>query len=142
MTEPLVNHSVKAFKNLTGKPASSSVFSPHYCDWGAKQKAPNPTAVKKNLFKTRDDITSPMKQMGINPQYMIQLPCCEVNDMPNKRIHQGKGRAFDKSQVKAKPISGLTPIAFVKKDRVGVANGIDISQRAFTFSSWDSSLCA
>ena len=82
-----------------------------------------------------------MKQIGMNPQYMIQLPCCEVNDMPNKRIHQGMGRPFDKSQVKAKPITGLSPIAFVKKDRVNKL-GIDISQRAFTFSSWNSSLCA
>ena len=142
MTEPLVNRSVKAFKNIKGSPASASAFSPHYFDWGAQQKAPNDTAVKKGLFKTKDDITSPLKQIGMNPQYMIQLPCCEVNDMPNKRIHQGKGRPFNKSQVKAKPISGLSPIAFVKKDRVGVANGMDISQRPFTFSSWNSSLCA
>ena len=142
MTEPLVNHSIKPYGKIKGEPASASAFSPHYCDWGARQKAPNPTAVKKGLFKTTDNIISPMKQMGINPQYMIQLPCCEVNDMPNKRIVKGKGRPFNKSQVVAKLIKGTSPIAFVKEDRVGVANGIDISQRAFTFSSWNSSLCA
>ena len=142
MTEPIVNHSVKAFSKIKGSPASASAFSPHYNDWGALQKRPNDTAVVKGLFKTKDDITSPMKQIGMNPQYMIQLPCCEVNDMPNKRIHRGKGRPFNKSQVKATPISGLSPIAFVKKDRVGVVNRMDISQRPFTFSSWNSSLCA
>jgi len=142
MTEPLVNRSVKAFSKIKGSPASASAFSPHYCDWGALQKRPNDTAIMKGLFKTKDDITTPLKQIGMNPQYMIQLPYCEVNDMPNKRIHQGKGKPFNKSQVKATPISGLSPIAFVKKDRVGVVNTMDISQRAFTFSSWNSSLCA
>ncbi len=140
MTEPLVNHSVKAFKKVKGAPASSSAYSPNYNDWGAEQKAPNPTAVKKKLFKTKDDILSPMKQIGINPQYMIQLPCCEVNDMPNKRINQGKGRPFNKSQVVAKPITGLNPIAFTKKERVGKL-GMDLKQDPFTFSSWNTSSC-
>jgi hypothetical protein len=141
MTEPLVNKSIRGFKGIKGSPASASAFSPHYNDWGALQKRPNDTAVIKGLFKTKDNITTPLKQIGMNPQYMIQLPCCEVNDMPNKRIHRGKGRPFNKSQVVAKPISGLSPIAFVKKDRVNKF-GMDIAQRPFTFSSWSSSLCA
>ena len=139
MTEPVVNHSIKAFKNLKGKPASP--IPPNYSDWGSVQTRPNDTAVKKGLFKTKDDINSPLKQIGMNPSYMISLPCCEVNDMPNKRITQGKGRPFNKSQVKAKAYTGMSPIAFVKKDRVGT-NGMDIAQNPFTFSSWSSSSCA
>jgi hypothetical protein len=141
MTEPLVNTSIKSFKGLKGNPASASRYTPHFENWGSRQTAPNPTALKKDLFKTKDNILSPLNQMGINPQYMISLPCCEVNEMPNKRINMGKGRPFNKSQVVAKPITGLSPIAFVKKDRVGKF-GMEISQQPFTFSSWQSSGCA
>ena len=140
MTEPLVNTSIKSFKGLKGLPASASRYTPRYSDWGAQQKRPNDTAVKKDLFKTKDNILSPLNQMGINPQYMISLPCCEVNEMPNKRINAGKGRPFNKSQVVAKPITGLSPIAFIKKDRVGKF-GMEIAQQPFTFSSWQSSGC-
>ena len=140
MTEPLVNTSIKSFKGLKGFPASASRYTPRYSDWGAQQKRPNDTAVKKDLFKTKDNILSPLNQMGINPQYMISLPCCEVNDMPNKRIKRGKGTPFNKSLVKAIPFTGLTPIAFVKKDRVGKF-GMEVSQQPFTFSSWQSSGC-
>ena len=140
MTEPLVNTSIKSFKGLKGNPASAGRYTPHFENWGSKQTVPNPTALKKNLFKTIDDITTPMKQIGINPQYQISLPCCEVNEMPNKRINAGKGRAFNKSNVVAKPITGLSPIAFIKKDRVGLF-GMELSQKPFTFSSWQSSGC-
>tara|TARA_R100000935_G_C2832083_1_gene165707 strand:- start:463 stop:885 length:423 start_codon:yes stop_codon:yes gene_type:complete len=140
MTEPLVNTSIKSFKSLKGKPACASRYTPHFENWGSRQTAPNPTAQKKMLFKTIDDITSPQKQIGINPQYQISLPCCEVNEMPNKRINAGKGRGFNKSNVVAKPITGLDPIAFIKKDRVGKF-GMEISQQPFTFSSWQSSGC-
>ena len=138
MTEPLVNTSIKSFKGLKGLPASASRYTPHFENWGSRQAAPNPTAQKKDLFKTLDNILSPLNQMGINPQYMISLPCSEVNDMPNKRINRGKGRAFNKSNVVAKPITGLSPIAFSKNDRVGKF-GMEISQQPFTFSSWQSS---
>ena len=141
MTEPLVNHSIKGMKQIKGRPASAAGRSVNYFDWGAEQKAPNPTAVKKGLFKVKDDIISPLKQMGINPQYMISLPCCEVNDMPNKRINRGQGPLFNGQLAKAKPYTGMSRIAFVKSQRVG-QNGMDLKQKPFTFSSWSSSLCA
>ena len=141
MTEPLVNRNITGMKQIKGKPASVAGRTTNFIDWGAEQKAPNPTAVKRGLFKVKDDITSPLKQMGINPQYMISLPCCEVNDMPNKRIHRGSGSLVDGQLTKAKPYTGMSRIAFLKSQRVG-QNGINITQKPFTFSSWSSSLCA
>ena len=141
MTEPLTNTSIKSFAKIKGAPASAARYTPKYFDWGAEQKAPNPTAVKRNLFKVKDDINSPLKQMGINPQYMITLPCCEVNDLPNKRIVRGEGRPFNRSNVKAKPFTGLSRLAIVPKDR-DIGFGIDLKQKPFTFSSWSSSVCS
>lgn len=141
MTEPLVNHSIKGMKQIKGKPASVAGRTTNFFDWGAEQKAPNPSAVKRGLFKARNDIISPLKQMGINPQYMISLPCCEVNDMPNKRIHRGNGCLVDGQLAKAKTYTGMSRIAFVKSQRVG-QNGMNITQKPFTFSSWSNSMCA
>ena len=143
MTEPPVNRSVKAFNKIKGNPASAAGRSVDYFDWGAHQKAPNASAVggRNALFKTKDDILSPLKQMGINPQYMISLPCCQVNDMPNKRIYIGDGTLFNGQLARAKPFTGLSKIAFEKSQRVGKF-GIDLSQKPFTFSSFSSSMCS
>ena len=133
MTEPIVNHSIKSFSALKGAPASSVRYAPRYYD----REPPKPSAqgVPRGLFKEPDDIISPLKQMGINPQYMISLPCMEVNDLSNKKIHQGKGRSFNKQLLKATPITGMDKIAFEKDMRVGEI-GMDKLQRAFTFGSF------
>ncbi len=134
MTEPIVNHSIKRRGAIKGLPASSSRITPLYYD----KEPPKPSAdsLTKGLFKDKADILSPLKQMGINQQYMISLPCKEVNTMSNKRIHQGMGRSFNKQLLQPTPITGMDKIAFVKSQRVGVI-GMDKLQRAFTFGSFD-----
>ncbi len=136
MTEPPVNPNLKAFKDIKGKPATPQRF--HYVDWRSKQIAPVDGLKSENLFgNVKDDINSPLKQIGMNPSYMISLPCCEVNDLPNKNPKMG---SQTKRTPNAKPFTGMSPIAFSKQDRVG-KNGMDIKQRPFTFSSWNSSSC-
>lgn len=133
MTEPIVNHSIKSFSALKGAPASSARYTPKYYD--REPPYPSASAMKKGLFDVKDDITSPLKQIGMNPQYMISLPCLEVNDLSNKRIHQGKGRSFNKQLLKATPVTGMDKIAFDKSMRVGEI-GMDKLQRPFTFGSF------
>jgi hypothetical protein len=130
---PIVNTSVKSFSALKGSPASSARYTPKYYD----EEPPKPSAgaMKKGLFRESDDITSPLKQIGMNPQYMISLPCVEVDDLANKKIHQGKGRSFDRQLLKATPFTGMDKIAFEKDMRVGEI-GMDKLQRAFTFGSF------
>jgi hypothetical protein len=137
MTEPVVNHSIKSFHKLSGSPASSSSYTPSIKgeDWGSKQKRPNATAPSSKLFKAPTGYMTPLKQMGINPQYQISLPCKEVNELSNKRIHQGKGRSFDKQAVKAIPITGMDTIAFSPEMRIGTI-GANLTQKPFTFNSF------
>jgi len=135
MTEPIVNHSIKSLRQIKGSPASSGRPRVKYTDWGASQIAPNPVAPSDKLFKAPTGYMSPMKQMGIDPQYQISLPCREVNDLPNKRIFQGKGRSYDRQLLKAKPFTGMDKIAFEPEMRIGTI-GADLKQRPFTFSSF------
>jgi hypothetical protein len=134
MTEPLVNTSIKGFRQIKGAPASSARYTPKYTDWGAKQTAPN--ANNQKLFKVKDNIISPLKQMGIDPQYQIALPCREVNDLSNKRINRGRGVPFDRQLQKGKPFTGMSKIAFSPEMRIGTI-GADLKQRPFYFSSFD-----
>ena len=133
MTEPLVNTSIKGLRAIKGAPASSVRYAPKYYD----REPPKPSAdgVKMGLFKEPDNIISPLKQIGIDPQYMISLPCKEVNDLPSKRIHQGKGRSFNKQLLNPKPITGMDKIAFSPEMRIGEV-GMDKLQRPFTFGSF------
>lgn len=133
MTEPIVNRSLKGLSQIKGSPASAARFTPKYYD--REPPFPNASAVPKGLFKTQDDITSPLKQIGMNPQYLISLPCVEVNDLPNKKIHQGKGRGFNTQLLNPTPYTGTDAIAFEPEMRVG-KNGMDPLQKAFTFGSF------
>ena len=138
MTEPLMNTSVKSFRELQGsRPASSAMFTPASkgIDWGSKQAAPSATAPTDKIFKAPTGYMSPLKQMGINPQYQISLPCREVNDLSNKRIHMGKGRSFDRQLLNAKPITGMDKIAFSPEMRIGTI-GANLTQKPFTFNSF------
>ena len=82
MTEPPVNHNLKIFKDIKGKPATPSRFI--YIDWRTNQLAPTVGRKTDDLFKNvKDNVNSQLKQIGMNPSYMISLPCCEVNDLPN-----------------------------------------------------------
>tara|TARA_R110000851_G_scaffold146204_1_gene285807 strand:- start:2257 stop:2664 length:408 start_codon:yes stop_codon:yes gene_type:complete len=133
MSQPPINNNVKAFKDIKGKPGVSKPVN--YVDFGATLPTPGITAQPKGLFKTKDDIQSPLQRMGILPSFMIQLPCVEVNDTPFKRVNFGTATAFNKSNVKAKPITGLSVIAFNREDRVGKF-GMDTRQDPFAFSSF------
>ncbi len=133
---PIVNNSIKPFVKIKGSPASSSRVVSSTDDWGSKDIIP--TSIQTKLFKTPDDINSVLKQIGSDPSYNIQLPCLEVNEMPNKRINTGLGVPFDKSLVKPKPLDNFNTLTFNKAERTS-AGGIDISQKPFTFSSWNSS---
>jgi len=137
MTEPVINHSIKSFSKLQGRPASSSAYTPSIKgeDWGSRQARPKATAPNSKLFHAPTGYMSPLKQMGIDPQYQISLPCVEVNDLANKRIHQGKGRSFNHSSVVAKPITGLDKIAFSPEMRIGKI-GANLSQDPFSFQSF------
>jgi len=135
MTEPVVNRSIKAFSKLQGRPAVSRTSASAYSDWGSRQTRPNSSA-KKTLFKAPTGYISPLKQTGINPQYLISLPFKEVNDLPNKRINRGKGRSFSHSSTDAKPYTGLSKIAFDPVMRIGKI-GANLSQQPFTFSSFN-----
>jgi len=132
MSKPIVNTSVKPFSKIKGRPGTSK--PPKYYDWAPPY--PNASAQKKGLFEADDDITTPLKQIGMNPQYTISLPCVEVNDLPNKRIHQGRGQLFNGQLLNAKPITGMDKIAFDKSMRVGDF-GMDVSQKPFAFSSFN-----
>jgi len=138
MTEPLMNHSLKPLSKIRGSPASSTSFTgaSKGIDWGSKQAAPSATAPTNKLFKAPTGYMSPLKQMGINPQYQISLACREVNELANKRISQGKGRGFNTQSLKAKPITGLDTIAFSPEMRIGKI-GANLSQKPFTFSSFN-----
>jgi len=131
MTEPIVNRSIKSFSKLKGAPASSARYTAKYYDSGV----PTPSADTKSLFKVKDDIISPLKQIGMDAQYNISLPCVEVNDLPNKRIHQGKGRSFNRQLAKTDPITGMDKIAFDPSMRID-AIGMDKLQRPFTFGTF------
>lgn len=135
MTEPIVNHSIKGIRSIKGAPASADRMRVKYSDWGAKTIAPNPTEPRNKLFKAPTGYMSPLKQMGIDPQYQISLPCVEVNDLSNKRIVQGKGRSFNKQLLNPKPVTGLDKIAFDPEMRIGKI-GADLQQRPFAFSSF------
>ncbi len=137
MTEPLVNNSIKRRGAIKGLPASSVRYTPSIknVDWGSRQARPSATAPKNKLFKTEDNILSPLKQMGINPQHLISLPCKEVNELSNKRINQGMGRSFDKQSLKATPITGMDKIAFSPEMRIGKI-GANLTQKPFTFNSF------
>ena len=137
MTEPLVNTSIRAFSKLQGSPASVSSYTPSIKgeDWGSRQARPKATMPNSKLFEAPTGIQSPLKQMGIDPQYNISLPCVEVNDLANKRINMGKGRSFNHSILNAKPITGMDKIAFSPEMRIGVI-GANLSQKPFTFSSF------
>ena len=133
MTEPVVNTSIKAFSKLKGKPASSARFNPTRYEWG--NPTANASAYKKGLFKDKLVINSPMKDIGINPQHYISLPCKEVNDTPQRRIKRGTGVPYDRSTVNAKPHTGMDRLTFVPKQRIGEF-GMDASQKPFTFPSF------
>ena len=135
--EPLVNKSIKSFSALKGSPASAARVSVKNSYWGAQEAVANgPSGFQNtNLTKYADDIQSPLKQMGINAQYMISLPCVEVNELANKRIHQGKGTLFNGQLTVAKPTTGMDEINFEASQRIGRV-GMDASQRPFTFGSF------
>lgn len=137
MTEPLVNTSIRAFGQLKGTPASAARLAVKNIDWGAGEAAPDivGTIKQKKINQYEDDIQSPLKQMGIQPQYMISLPCVEVNEMANKRIFQGRGPLFNGQLVVADPTTGMDEINFVPVNRIG-RNGMDASQRPFNFGSF------
>ena len=138
MTEPLVNKSIRAFgKYDEHGPACPSRAFVKNVDWGASQTAPHgPSGLQSNKNnKYSDDIQSPIKQMGISPQYMISLPCVEVNELANKRIHQGRGALFNGQLTVAKPTTGMDAINFEPSQRIGRV-GMDSSQRPFTFGSF------
>lgn len=138
MTEPLMNTSVKSFRQLQGgRPASSSILTPSIkgVDWGSRQTAPGATAATDKIFKAPTGYIQPLKQMGINPQYMISLPCKEVNELSNKRIHMGKGRGFNSQLLKPTPITGMDKIAFSPEMRIGTI-GANLTQKPFTFNSF------
>ena len=133
MTEPVVNTSIKAFSKLKGRPASSARFNPTRYDWG--NPTPNGSAYRKGLFKDKVDTLSPLKQIGINPQHYISLPCKEVNDMANKRIKRGLGVRYDKQLVNATPKTGMDRLTFVASQRIG-EYGMDVSQKPLAFPSF------
>ena len=135
MTEPLINTSIKSFRALKGgAPASANrIKADRFYD--SEPPAPNASAVKKGLFDAPTGITSALKQIGSDPSYQITLPCYEVDDMPNKRINAGRGRLFNGSLLKAKPITGMDNIAFSPEMRIGTF-GMDARQSPFTFGSF------
>ena len=135
--EPLVNKSIKPFGGLKGSPASAARMNVKNCDWGAQEAVANGPSGFQNtkLTKYSDDIQSPLKQMGINPQYMISLPCVEVNELANKRINRGKGTLFNGQVAVAKPTTGMDEINFEPSQRIGRI-GMDSTQRPFTFGSF------
>lgn len=134
---PPVNSSILPRSKIKGRPASSARNNPTYYDWACIY--PNAKAVgDKNLKirKYKDDINSPMKQIGINHNpSMIMLPCRAVNDLPNKRIKGGEGIPFSYSTVAAQPMTGLSRLYFSKSERLGEFGG-DLKQRPFAFSSF------
>ncbi len=131
MTEPIVNTSIKSFKQIKGRPAVSRTSN--YYDWGVPKVKTD--AVKKGLFNAPTGITSALKQIGTDPSYMISLPCKEINDLPNKRINRGKGKSFNSQRLNAQPYTGMDNIAFDPKMRIGTF-GFDPRQKPFTFSSF------
>lgn len=135
MSQPIVNTAIKPLSEIKGAPASSAVAQTDYYDWGVPTA--KSSAQSKGLFKTETNYIPPLKQIGMDAQYKISLPCVEVNDLANKRIKQGEGVPFNRSTVVAKPITGMDAIAFVKKDRVDYPAGMDASQRPFTFGSFN-----
>ena len=138
MTEPLINNSIKSFAKLSGAPASAARVSTKNIDWGAAQTAPRgETGMQHNkLNRYQDDIQSPLMQMGIQSQSMISLPCIEVNELANKRIHQGKGISFNGQLLNPKPTTGMDEINFVPENRFGRLGIMDVSQSPFTFGSF------
>lgn len=137
MTEPVINTSIKPFSRLQGRPASSTSYtgSSRYEDWGSRQAVGGAPTPNNKLFKAPTGIISPLKQMGIDPQYQISLPCVEVNDLANKRISQGCGRSFNKQSLIAKPFTGMDKIAFSPSQRIGTI-GANLTQQPFTFNSF------
>ena len=137
MSQPLVNKSVLPFNKIKGNPSSSTSYTgaSKGIDWGSAQAVGSAPAPTSKLFKAPTGITSPLKQIGMNPGYMMSLPCREVNELANKRIHQGKGRSFNHQLLKAKPITGLDTIAFSPEMRIGNI-GANLTQKPFAFSSF------
>jgi hypothetical protein len=138
--EPFVNNSIKSFGQISKEkvgPASAARMNVKNCDWGAQEAVANGPSGFQNtkLTKYPDDIQSPLKQMGINPQYMISLPCVEVNELANKRINRGKGTLFNGQLAVAKPTTGMDEINFEPSQRIGRI-GMDATQRPFTFGSF------
>jgi len=140
--EPLVNTSIKPFSKIKpekkyGGPASAARVCVPNTYWGAQNMVANGPSGFQNtkLTKYSDDIQSPLKQMGINPQFMISLPCVEVNELANKRINRGKGTLFNGQLTVAKPTTGMSEINFEPSQRIGRV-GMDASQRPFTFGSF------
>ena len=138
--EPLVNKSIKPFGAISKQkvgPASAARVNTKYIDWGAQEATANgPSGFQSNkIRKYSDDIQSPLKQMGINPQYMISLPCVEVNELANKKIHPGRGTLFNGQLTVSKPTTGMDTINFEPSQRIGRI-GMDASQRPFTFGSF------
>jgi hypothetical protein len=136
--EPVVNTSIKSFKEIKGTaPASAARVGVKNIDWGAAQMTANgPSGLQSNkLNKYQDDIQSPLKQMGVQPGWMNSLPCKEVNEMANKRIDRGRGTLVNRQLTVAKPTTGMSEINFEPQDRIG-RFGMDASQRPFTFGSF------
>jgi len=134
---PVVNNSIKSFSAIKGAPASAARAGVKNIDWGAAEATANgPSGLQSNkLNKYEDDIQSPLKQMGIQPGWMISLPCKGVNELANKRIHRGRGTLFDNQLTVAKPTTGMSEINFEPEQRIGPF-GMDASQRPFTFGSF------
>jgi len=135
-----VNNSIKSFGKISKDkvgPASAARRDVKNIDWGAGEATANgPSGSQSNkIRKYSDDIQSPLKQMGINPQYMISLPCVEVNELANKQIHRGRGTLFNGQIAVTKPTTGMDAINFEPSQRIGRI-GMDESQRPFTFGSF------
>jgi hypothetical protein len=130
---PLRNTSIKSFsevsKNRPAVPRRPNMF---------ETGRPTPRVGGAN-FEVKDDIMSPLKQIGIytNPN-MMSLSCGEVNELSNKHIDYGLGTPFDRSLVGAEPYTGMSRMGFTA-DRVGGISQVDPKQKPFTFNSWNSS---
>jgi len=132
---PNKNNSIKSFKQVKKLQPASNQRVEHNEIVGGVPHVGNSWLGDKRVQSVKDDITTPLKQIGMLPQYMIQEACRDVGDLP--RAHMGRGLSFNKSKLGVAPVTGMDRSGFKYEDRVASNRiGFDPSQKPFRLSTW------